>query len=139
MPEFKSSKAAWTFIAFAALMIAIKLLFDFYPYDFPARDQASAFTWPVVLGIIALGALGFAADRALGMPEPFTDAERDRAGLWISIGLGVACGLFTVAHSLTGAERHPYISATDWPHVLLPWSIPFYLFGAILLEFMLRL
>jgi hypothetical protein len=139
MQTFKPSKAAWAFVALAGLMIAIKLLFDFYPYDFPARDQASAFTWPVVLGIIALGAMGFAADRALGMPEPFTDAERDRAGLWISIGLGFAYGVFTVVDSLIGGERHPYINATDWPHVLLPWSIPFYLFGAILLEFMLRL
>jgi hypothetical protein len=26
-----------------------------------------------------------------------------------------------------------------WDHVLLPWSVPFYTFGAILLEFMLRL
>jgi hypothetical protein len=139
MLAFKPSKAALAFIALAGLMVAIKLLFDFYPYDFPARDQASAFTWTIVLGIIALGALGFAADRALGMPEPFTDAARDRAGLWISIGLGVAYGVFTVVDSLIGGERHPYVSPDDWPHVLLPWSIPFYTFGAILLEFMLRL
>src|SRR5262245_30486261 len=130
--NFKLSRAAWAFIALSGLMVAIKLLFDNYPYDFPARDQASAFTWPVVLGIIGLGALGFAADRALAMPEPFTDARRDWTGLWISTGLGVAYGVYTIADSLIGGERHPYVSPDDWPHVLLPWSIPFYTFGAIL-------
>jgi hypothetical protein len=27
----------------------------------------------------------------------------------------------------------------EWPHVPWPWSVPFYTFGAILLEYMLRL
>jgi hypothetical protein len=139
MQNFKLSKAAWAFVVLSGLMIAIKLIFDHYPGDFPLRDQASAFSWPIVLGVIALGALGFAADRSIGMPEPFTDARRDATGAWVSIAFGVAYGLYTIADSLMGSERHPYLNAVDWPHVLLPWSIPFYLFGAILLEFMLRL
>ena len=30
-------------------------------------------------------------------------------------------------------------ASADWPHVPWPWSVPFYTFGAIFLEFLLRL
>ena len=138
MRAVRISKAGRAFIACSGLLIAIKLLFDFYPYDYPARDQASAFSWPVVLGIIALGAAGFAADHALKFPEPFTDARRDRVGTLVSIGLGLAYGIYTAGDDMIDHVRHP-LATSDWAHVPLPWSIAFYSFGAILLEFMLRL
>jgi len=33
----------------------------------------------------------------------------------------------------------PLNTGSDWDHVRLPWSIPFYTFGAIFLEYLLRL
>ena len=50
--------STWLFAALSLLMVAIKLLFDHYPGDFPLRDQAAAFSWPIVGGIVQLPPIG---------------------------------------------------------------------------------
>src|SRR5262249_4270487 len=134
---------ASTFAALAAvlLLIGIKLLFEHYPADFPARGQAAAFTWPVVSGVILIGLLGLLADRSLSaegrFPEPFTDSAREWRALSIATATGAAYGLITIARDRTGSGNP--LTVTEWPHVPWPWSVPFYTFGAIFLEFLLRL
>jgi hypothetical protein len=132
------SKAAAAFLVLAGLLVGLKLLFEYYPGDFPLRDQASAFDWLTIGSILLLAALGFLADRSIGFPEPFADAARERLGFLIALGLGAAYGVLTVALDVALADNHP-LSAGGSDHVALPWSIPFYLFGAIFLEFFLRL
>jgi hypothetical protein len=46
MARLSRSHAA--FAGATLLLVAIKLLFDFYPGDFPVKGQAAAFTWPIV-------------------------------------------------------------------------------------------
>jgi hypothetical protein len=129
-------------LAASLLLVGIKLLFDLYPGDFPLGGQAKAFTWPVVGGIILIGLLGLLAERALGtkgrFPEPFTDWTRERRALLIATATGAVYGLITVVRDLAGSSRNP-VSLTEWPHMPWPWSVPFYTFGAIFLEFFLRL
>lgn len=131
------------YAATAALLAAIKLLFDLYPGDYPVRGQAEAFTWPLVAGIVAIGLAGFFADRSLSrpgaFPEPFADRARDRRGLVLAVATGVAYGFATAAWDLADPGGGNPLSLTDWPHVPWPWSLPFYTFGAIFLEFLLRL
>jgi hypothetical protein len=131
------------FVASSLVLAAIKLLFELYPGDFPVRGQAEAFTWPLVGAVISIGLLGFLADRALRtdrrFPEPFTDAPRERRALLIATVTGVAYGVITIARDLTGPGSGNPLTLTEWPHVPWPWSVPFYTFGAVFLEFLLRL
>lgn len=125
------------FAACSLALVAIKLLFDFYPGDFPGRDQASAFTWTILGGIWLLGLLGLLAERSIGLPDAFADGARERRGLVLATLTGLAYGAITVGQDiLTGGGT---ASPEDWPHLPWPWSVPFYTFGAIFLEFLLRL
>lgn len=125
------------------LLVGIKLLFDFYPGDFPARGQAAAFTWSVVGSVIVIGLLGLVAERALRtdglFPEPFSDRARERRALWMATITGALYGVVTVVGDLADPSSRNPLALTAWPHVPWPWSVPFYTFGAILLEFLLRL
>jgi len=72
------------------------------------------------------------------LPEPLADPARDRSGLWIAIETGILYGIVTIGMSIWHPSSSP-LSSGGWEHVLLPWSIPFYTFGAIFLEYLLRL
>ena len=138
MATMLRSKAAAAFLILAGLLVGLKLLFDYYPGDFPLRDQASAFDWMTIASILILAALGFLADRSIGFPEPFADAGRERLGFLTALSLGAAYGGLTIALDVALPSNHP-LSTGGSDHVAIPWSIPFYLFGAIFLEFFLRL
>ena len=120
-------------------LVAIKLLFDLYPGDFPVRGQAEAFTWPLVGAVILIGLFGLLADRSIGFPDAFADRARERRGLLIAAGTGLAYGLVTLLRDHFIAGGGNVLTLEDWAHVPWPWSVPFYTFGAIFLEFLLRL
>jgi hypothetical protein len=134
-----------TIVALAAslLLVGIKVLFERYPGEFPARGQAEAFTWLLVGGVILIALLGLLAEQPLSadgrFPEPFTDRARERRALLLATATGAAYGLITVARDLADPGSRGPLSLTEWPHVPWPWSVPFYTFGAIFLEFLLRL
>src|SRR5438270_12878165 len=122
------------FVFVCAVFVGIKLLFQFYQGEFPGKDQALAFTWPLVGGAIAFGVAGLFAERSLRLP----DQPDKRAILWATL-TGLAYGCITVASDLYRPGEKSPIAAAEWPHLALPWSIPVYTFGAIFLEFVLRL
>lgn len=68
------------FLAAAAVMVGLKLLFDLQPVDFPLRDQAAAFAWPFVLAALGLGAAGRFAEGGLGWPQ--RAGRRPRRDVW---------------------------------------------------------
>jgi len=139
MGTFLRRPSTYLFIAVSLVLAGIKLLFVFYPGDFPGRDQAAAFTWTLIGSIIALGLAGLFADRAAGLPDPFADADRERRGALWATGLGILYGLVTIAMYVWHPTNSPLGNGSGWDHMALPWSIPFYTFGAIFLEFLLRL
>lgn len=130
-------RSALLFLLLTAALAGLKLLFDYYPGDFPHRSQAAAFTWPLIAGIVLLAFAGLLAERSAKLPEPFSDLKRERRAFVVAALAGVVYGLITIARDLSGAGET--LVGDAWPHMALPWSIPFYAFGAILLEFMLRL
>ena len=127
-------RSTLAFIGTCLVLVAIKLLFDNYPGDFPVRGQAEAFTWPLVAAIILIGALGLLAERSIGFPDAFADRSLERRGIVLATVTGLAYGVLTIL--LPGGNP---LGLTEWPHVPWPWSVPFYTFGAIFLEFLLRL
>ena len=139
MPTWLTRRSTLAFLAVAAVLVAIKLLFDFYPGDYPVRGQAAAFTWPLVGGVLLIGLLGLLADRALKFPEAFADLARERRGALVAAATGLAYGLLTIAMDVTDPGGGNPLNQAEWPHVAWPWSVPFYTFGAIFLEFLLRL
>ncbi len=138
MGTFLRRPSTVLFIAVSLVLVGIKLLFDFYPGDFPAREQAQAFTWTLVGSILLIGFLGLLADRASGLPDPLADAYREREGVRWSIALGGLYGFVTIAIFVWHPVSSP-LGNGGWDHMALPWSIPFYTFGAIFLEYLLRL
>jgi hypothetical protein len=130
------------FLVCSLLLVGIKLLFEHYPGEFPARGQAEAFTWPIVGVVILIGLAGLLVERPLSangrFPPPFTDWTREQRALLIATTTGALYGLITIVRDRAGSSRNP-VGLTEWPHVPWPWSVPFYTFGAIFLEFLLRL
>ena len=137
--QLRLRKSNAAFVLTCAVLVGIKLLFQFYPGDFPGKDQALAFTWPIVCGVSLLGLAGLYAEHSLQIPDAFDNPERARrAIIWATVA-GVIYGCITIATDLYHPGEKSPVATADWPHMALPWSIPFYTFGAILLEFLLRL
>ena len=115
------------FVGLCALVIAIKLLFAFYPGDFPIKQQAEAFGWPMIAMLIAIGLAGLFADHSLGLPEPLTDRRREWRGVIWSVLTGFAYGVVTVIIDVVRHPRNVLRTRAAWDHVAWPWSVPFYL------------
>jgi len=126
------------FLAAAALMLALKFLFDLQPHDFPLRDQASAFAWPAVLMALGPAVAGRFAERSLGWPQIPAASTMARAGFLYAGIAGAVYGAITIAQFALTQGGHP-LATSGWVHVPLPWSVPFYTYGTLFLEFMLRL
>lgn len=139
MTDSLTRRSTLLFIAVSLVLVGIKLLFDYYPGDYPGRSQAAAFTWPLVAGILAIGVAGFFADRAARLPDPLEDWAREKRGAVWAVGGGFVYGLITIGLYIHDYAAHPHGPESEWVHMALPWSIPFYTFGAIFLEFLLRL
>ncbi|MEY2520949.1 MAG: hypothetical protein QOF24_2708 [Verrucomicrobiota bacterium] len=137
--EFLLKRSTVLFGALSLGIVIIKVGLQFLLTDLPLRDQASAFTWSLVLSIIAIGFLGLLADRASGFPDSLSDPQRDRRGIGIATITGGAYGLITIGMYVWHPMHSPLNPSSGWDHVPLPWSIPFYTFGAIFLEYLLRL
>jgi hypothetical protein len=127
------------FTAVSAIFIGIKLLFAFYPGEFPIKSQTEAFSWPLIGAILLIGLGGLFGDHASGLPVPFAERLRGRHGLFWSVLTGLAYGCLTVVMQLVHPTTSILNTRATWDHVEWPWSVPFYTFGAIFLEFLLRL
>lgn len=132
-PWFKR-RSTVAFALTCVVFVGIKLLFANYPGDFPVKGQTEAFTWPLVAAIILIGACGLLAERAIGFPDAFASSAREWRGAMLATVTGLAYGVLTIF--LPGDNP---LRLTEWPHVPWPWSIPFYTFGTIFLELLLRL
>jgi hypothetical protein len=137
--HFLLRRSSALFAALSFMLVAIKLLLEVGLSDLQLRDQAAAFTWQLVLTIIAVGFVGLLADRAGGFPEPLTDPKRDRRGAKLASFSGMIYGVITIVMYAGHPSHSPLNTWSGWDHIALPWSIPFYAFGAIFLEYFLRL
>jgi len=118
------------FIGLVAFLLAVKVFFSAFPTTFPGADQESAFYWTTILIISLMGFVGLALSRRAGFPDIWDVHISNKQRFLIPAIIGLIYGVVTVV--------------TDLPkpapiHLRLPLSIPFYAYGAVLLEIMLRL
>jgi hypothetical protein len=124
------STSARIYLGLVAFLFSVKLLFLLFPTAFPIAEQAGAFSWTTISAISLLGFVGLILSRRTGFPEIWDERVSNRQRFLIPTLLGLAYGVITVIHDLPNPSPI---------HLKLPLSIPFYTFGAIFLEILLRL
>lgn len=102
------------------MLVEIKLLLDAFLADLALREQAAAFTWKLILTIIAIGFAGLIAERATGFPDPLTNKARDWRGIWLASINGAIYGLITIGMYVWHPTHSPLNTGSDWDHVRLP-------------------
>jgi hypothetical protein len=125
-----SSISMKIYLGLIAFMVAVKVLFLLFPTAFPLAEQAGAFSWTTILAIAVMGFIGLILARRTGFPEIWDSKVSNRQRFLIPTVIGFAYGLVTIIIDL----RNP-----SPVHLKLPLSIPFYGYGALLLEILLRL
>jgi hypothetical protein len=125
--------SAGSFITFGLLvatLIGAKLYFVSHPADFPLEAQASAFEWRLLLTLISCGLFGLLLAPYARFPDMWDRTVQHRKRLLVPIVWGVLYGLVTVVRDLPNPSGD---------HLYYPASLPFYAFGAVFLEILLRL
>jgi hypothetical protein len=131
LPDMPLSKRAWlTYAALVGILVAVKLFFVAVPTTFPGADQATAFSWPLVLGISVAGAIGLLLSPHANFPDPWDPTVSDAQRFGLPLVEGFAYGLVTVLRDMAQPAN---------VHLAFPASVPFYVFGAVFLEVLLRL
>jgi hypothetical protein len=119
-----------TYGLLVATLFAAKLYFVAHPTDFPLEGQASAFEWRVLLTLASCGLFGLVIAPYARFPDIWDRAVKHRHRLLVPLVWGVVYGLVTVVRDLPDPSSD---------HLYYPASIPFYAFGAVFLEILLRL
>src|ERR1700687_6209315 len=119
-------------------LIALKLFFLLAPVKFPLSEQAGAFSWLTILIIAVLGFIGLVFTRKTGFPDIWDTRISNWQRFLIPAIIGLVYGGITVLVEFVGARRHPFQLSSDF-NVKFPLSIPFYAYGAVFLEMLLRL
>ena len=118
------------YIGLIAFLVAVKLIFLLFPTAFPLAEQAGAFSWLTIAAIALMGFVGLFLSRRAGFPDIWDARISNRQRFLIPTLIGLIYGVETVLRDL---------AAPSPVHLKLPLSIPFYAYGAIFLEIMLRL
>jgi hypothetical protein len=124
------SRSTKTYLALVLFLVAVKILFLAFPAKFPWADQEGAFSWLTITTVSFLGFIGLMLSRRAGFPNLWDAAVSNRQRFLIPALVGVVYGVVTVLYDL----RNPAPV-----HLELPSSLPFYAYGATLLEILLRL
>jgi hypothetical protein len=119
-----------TYGLMVATLVAAKLYFLDHPTAFPLEAQASAFEWRAVLTLASCGLLGLLLAPYARFPDMWDRAVKHRHRLLVPLVWGVVYGLVTVVRDLPNPSGD---------HLYYPASVPFYAFGAVFLEVLLRL
>ncbi len=118
------------YLGLIAFMVTVKVIFLLFPTVFPGADQEGALSWVTILAIAVMGLIGLILARRTGFPEIWDTKVSNLQRFLIPSVIGFAYGVITVIIDL----RDP-----SPVHLQLPLSVPFYAYGALLLEIMLRL
>ena len=124
------STSSKIYIGLVAFLVSVKVLFLLFPTTFPLADQETAFSWTTIAVIALMGFVGLILSRRTGFPEIWDTGISLRQRLLIPTLIGLVYGVITVIKDLPSPSP---------VHLKLPLSIPFYAYGAVFLEIMLRL
>lgn len=118
------------YILLVAFLVAVKIIFLLFPATFPRADQEGAFSWMMIAAIALMGFIGLFLSRRTGFPDIWDTRISNKQRFLIPIIIGLVYGVLTVIKDLPSPSP---------VHLKLPLSIPFYAYGAVFLEIMLRL
>jgi hypothetical protein len=107
------------------------VVFLLLPVSYYLRDQASAFAWPTLIGIIAVGFAGLLLAPRAGFPDMWDGRVSNRRRFALPAVDGIVYGLITIF-------ALDLLNPSD-VHIAFPASILFYTYGGIFLEILLRL
>ncbi len=125
--------SAGSFVTFGLLvgvLVGAKLYFTDHPTDFPLEAQASAFEWRALWTLVSCGLLGLLLAPYARFPDMWDRSVPHRKRLLVPVVWGIVYGLVTVVGDLPNPSEI---------HLYYPASIPFYAYGAVFLEILLRL
>ena len=125
-----SAASLVTYALLAATMVWAKLYFIDHPTSFPLESQATAFEWRILLAVASCGLFGLMLAPYARFPDMWDRAVKHRNRLLVPVVWGIVYGLVTVARDLPNPSEI---------HLHYPASIPFYAYGAVFLEILLRL
>jgi hypothetical protein len=125
-----SAASLVTYALLVGTLVAGKLYFLGHPTDFPLEAQASAFEWRALLTIASCGLVGLLLAPYARFPDMWDGTVAFGKRFFVPVMWGIAYGLVTVVRDLPNPSD---------VHLHYPASIPFYAYGAVFLEIMLRL
>jgi hypothetical protein len=126
-----SRRSVATYGLLVAILLICKVVFLLLPVSYYLRDQASAFAWPTLLGIIAVGFVGLLLAPKAGFPDMWDERVPNTRRFALPAIDGIVYGLVTVV-------ALDLLNPSD-VHIAFPASILFYTYGGIFLEILLRL
>ena len=138
LKSLTSDKSFQTITLIFTAFVAFKLYFLIFPVDVIVPEQATAFSWPWVILIIALGYLGYFISLRLDIARIWDVNVSNFKRFGIPAITGFIYGVITVFNDYREHAHHPH-QTSDKVHVVFPQSIVFYSYGDIFLEVFLRL
>jgi hypothetical protein len=128
----KSISTSWyIYLSLILVLVGILVLFQFIPLSAVLKAQTSAFTWPFLVIIVLLGGAGTWAASKTGFPDSLDPSISNKQRLLFPVLWGLGLGVVALA-----IEQFQPLGPIDAP---FPISLPFYLYGAIVSEILLRL
>ena len=123
-----------------AVLVLIKIFFLISPVTLPLAGNEGVFAPLTILILAVMGFVGLLLARRTGFADIWDEMVSNRQRLLIPCIVGLIYGVVTVAPLLLGESNrlHPLATGSD-VHVKFPLSIPYYVYGALLLEIFLRL
>jgi hypothetical protein len=119
-----------TFGLLVATLVAGKLYFVDHPTAFPLEAQAGAFDWRMLVTIVSCGLFGLMLAPYARFPDMWDRAVKHRHRLVVPVVWGIVYGLVTVVRDMPNPTGD---------HLYYPASVPFYAYGAVFTEILLRL
>jgi len=133
-----NSSSIITYTIIVLILIGIKVLFLVFPVRLTAVDQGTAFAWKTLIAIVIFGGIGLFLSPIAGIPDLWDPTVDNFHRFGIPILVGILYGIITIIKDIRKPAEHP-LAVDENIHLELPLSIPFYTYGGIFLEILLRL
>ena len=127
-PEFRRSTAILG--GLAAVFVLSRVVLEVVPTDLALEQQRGYLAWPVVLGLLVAGYVGWWLSRRIGMPDLWAGSKPLRTRILGPAALGVAAGIMWVITDLFVRRE---------AHASFPGVFPLYTYAAVFSEVATRL
>jgi hypothetical protein len=114
----------------AAIFVLSRVVLEFVPTDLALEQQRGYLAWPVVLGVLVAGYVGWRLSRRIGIPDLWAGSDPMRTRILAPAALGVAVGIGWVVTDLFVRRE---------AHASFPGVIPLYTYAAVFAEVVTRL